>query len=132
MRPMAGPHSGSKMCRRASFSMTSSTSSSPSRVITPRAATAASAVRRSAFAGVASQPPSRREMPIDRSLPTTTSSERNSSSTKAPSVAPISSLRFGMIAVCGIRSPSGYRNSAVTANQSASAPTIAPSAAART
>ena len=42
---------------------------------------------------------------------------------------PISFLRFGMIAVCGIGSPSGCRNSAVTANQSASAPTIAASAA---
>ncbi len=71
-------------------------------------------------------------MPIERSLPMTTSSERNSSSTNAPSVAPISSFLVGMIAVCGIRSPRGYRNSAVTANQSASAPTIAPSAAART
>ena len=37
-----------------------------------------------------------------------------------------------MIAVCGIGSPSGCRNSAVTANQSASAPTIEASAVART
>ena len=37
-----------------------------------------------------------------------------------------------MIAVCGIGSPSGRRNSAVTANQSASAPTMPASAAART
>ena len=37
-----------------------------------------------------------------------------------------------MIAVCGIGSPSGCRKSAVTANQSASAPTIAASAVART
>ena len=37
-----------------------------------------------------------------------------------------------MIAVCGIGSPSGCRNSAETANQSAKAPTIAASANART
>ena len=36
------------------------------------------------------------------------------------------------IAVCGIGRPSGRRKSAVTANQSASAPTIAASAVART
>ena len=45
---------------------------------------------------------------------------------------PMASLRVGMIAVCGIGSPSGCRNSAVTANQSASAPTMPASAAART
>src|SRR6478735_6235475 len=37
-----------------------------------------------------------------------------------------------MIAVCGIGMPSGWRNRAVTANQSASAPTIAASENART
>ena len=37
-----------------------------------------------------------------------------------------------MIAVCGIGSPSGWRNSAVTANQSASAPTMPASAMAAT
>ena len=37
----------------------------------------------------------------------------------------------GMMAVCGIGTPSGYLNSAVTANQSASAPIIAASANAR-
>lgn len=42
------------------------------------------------------------------------------------------SLRVGTMAVCGIGSPSGRRNKAVTANQSASAPTIAASDAAFT
>ena len=42
------------------------------------------------------------------------------------------SLLAGMMAVCGIGMPSGWRNRAVTANQSASAPTIAASAVART
>ena len=37
------------------------------------------------------------------------------------------SLLRGMIAVCGIGRLSGRRNSATTANQSASAPTIAAS-----
>ena len=42
------------------------------------------------------------------------------------------SLRLGMIAVCGIGMPSGWRNSAVIANQSARPPTMAASAVART
>ncbi len=42
------------------------------------------------------------------------------------------SLLRGMIAVCGIGSPSGWRNSAVTANQSARPPTMAASAKERT
>ncbi len=41
------------------------------------------------------------------------------------------SLLRGMIAVCGIGRPRGWRNSAVTANQSARPPTIAASAKAR-
>ena len=45
---------------------------------------------------------------------------------------PSASFFVGMIAVCGMGSPSGRRNSAVTANQSASAPTIPASAMART
>ena len=42
------------------------------------------------------------------------------------------SLFSGMIAVCGIGMPRGWRNSAVTANQSAMPPTIPASAKART
>ena len=45
---------------------------------------------------------------------------------------PSSSLRFGTSAVCGIGSPSGCLKSAVTANQSAIAPTIDASAPALT
>jgi len=48
------------------------------------------------------------------------------------SVSPILSLLRGMIAVCGIGSPSGWRNRAVTANQSAMPPTSPASAKART
>ena len=46
----------------------------------------------------------------------------------SPSVAANWSLRSTTIAVCGIGRPSGWRNSAVTANQSASPPTIAAAA----
>ena len=45
---------------------------------------------------------------------------------------PIRSLFLGTIAVCGMGRPSGWRNSAVTANQSAMPPTIPASANART
>ncbi len=47
-------------------------------------------------------------------------------------MAPIRSLLRGMIAVCGIGRPSGCRNSAVTANQSARPPTRPASAKAWT
>ena len=60
----------------------------------------------------------------------TTSSDRKFSVTNCSRLSARLSLRVGTIAVCGIGSPSGRRNSAVTANQSASAPTIAASAAA--
>ena len=51
---------------------------------------------------------------------------------KLASASPIRSLLRGMMAVCGIGRPSGWRNKAVTANQSASPPTIAASANALT
>ncbi len=43
--------------------------------------------------------------------------------TKRPSARPSRSFCAGMMAVCGIGRPSGWRNSAVTANQSAMPPT---------
>ena len=45
---------------------------------------------------------------------------------------PILALLRGMIPVCGMGSPRGRRNSAVTANQSAQAPAMPASAKART
>jgi len=51
--------------------------------------------------------------------------------TKLPNVRPSWSLRLGRMAVWGIGMPRGWRNSAVTANQSAIPPTIAASAVAR-
>ena len=61
-----------------------------------------------------------------------TSRARKLLPTKLPRLRPMRSLRCATIAVCGIGMPSGCRNSAVTANQSASPPTIAASAVART
>ena len=93
---------------------------------------ASSDVTRSALSSCASQPPSRRAISTRFSLSRTTSSDRKFDPTKSPRLLPSASFLFGMIAVCGIFSPSGCRNSAVTANQSASAPTMPASAAART
>src|SRR5262249_34477966 len=50
---------------------------------------------------------------------------------KRPSAAPIRSLLFGTIPVCGMGMPNGCRNRATTANQSAQAPTMPASAKAR-
>ena len=62
----------------------------------------------------------------------TISSVRKFSVKKSCRLRAISFLRVGMIAVCGMGSPNGWRNSAVTANQSAKAPTMAASAPALT
>ena len=62
----------------------------------------------------------------------TTGAIRKFSLRNAASASPMRSLLRGMIAVWGIGRPSGWRNSAVTANQSASPPTIAASANALT
>jgi hypothetical protein len=56
-----------------------------------------------------------------------TSGDSHSSSIIDTMLSVIFPRRAGMIAVCGIGSPSGCRKSAVTANQSASAPTTAAS-----
>ena len=98
----------------------------------PRAAIASSLVTRSAWSRSAIHAPALAVTPIRRTLSRTTSSDRKLALTNSLRLLPSASLRVGMIAVCGILSPSGYRNSAVTANQSASAPTMPASAAART
>ncbi len=64
--------------------------------------------------------------------PRTTEGVRKLSLRKLASVSPIRSLFLGTIAVCGIGRPSGWRKSAVTANQSAMPPTRPASAKART
>ena len=57
-----------------------------------------------------------------RSTPATSSPVNTWVATKRPSARPSRSFWVGMIAVCGIGMPSGWRNSAVTANQSAMPP----------
>jgi hypothetical protein len=66
------------------------------------------------------------------SLASTCSVLRKFAQMKVARFSPIRFLLLGMIAVCGIGSPSGCRKSATTANQSAIAPTIAASANAAT
>jgi hypothetical protein len=68
---------------------------------------------------------------LSRNLLATTSRVRKLRCTKLPSAVPMRSLRDGTIAVCGMGTPIGCRNSAVTANQSAMPPTMAASAKAR-
>jgi hypothetical protein len=69
---------------------------------------------------------------VTRSSATSDGGSRNRSRTKAARFTPMRSLLRGMTAVCGMGSPSGRRNSATTANQSARAPTMAASAMAFT
>jgi len=63
-----------------------------------------------------------------RSLAIRVSLARNLSRIKSASFPAMSSFLFLMMAVCGIGTPKGWRNSATTANQSARAPTMAASA----
>ncbi len=83
-------------------------------------------------AGVWRKRPAAPATSIVRIRRATTAGMRKFSWMKRASVSPIRSLLRGMIAVCGIGRPSGCRNNAVTANQSASPPTIAASAKALT
>jgi hypothetical protein len=101
-------------------------------VTAPRTAVASSTVIRSAISSRRSHSPIRMVIWARCSLSRTTSSDRKFEPTNSDRLLPRASLRVGMIAVCGILIPSGCRNSAVTANQSASAPTMPASAAART
>ena len=82
--------------------------------------------------GLASQRPAAPATSSRRIRRATTPGIRKLSRRKLASVSPIRSLLRGTIAVCGMGRPSGWRNRAVTANQSASPPTIAASAKART
>ena len=114
------------------LSSTCWTSSSRSISTSTRSTVDASAATRSACASSDSHLPSRSATCASRSLVATTSGDRKFSRTKAPRPSPSWSFLRLMIAVCGIGMPSGCLNSAVTANQSASAPTMPASAAART
>ena len=63
---------------------------------------------------------------------TSEGTSRNLSRTKVARLRPMRAWLRAMTAVCGMGRPSGRRNSATTANQSASAPTMAASAMAFT
>ena len=91
-----------------------------------------SSTTRRALAGSASQSPTRAEIVAAATRSRMMSSWRKFSPTNSSSPLPSSSLRFGTSAVCGIGRPSGCLKSAVTANQSAIAPTIDASAPALT
>ena len=91
-----------------------------------------SAATRSACDGSDSHLPSRLGICASRSLVSTTSGDRKFSRTKVPRPSPSWSFLRLMIAVCGIGMPNGCLNNAVTANQSASAPTMPASPAAPT
>ncbi len=73
----------------------------------PAATVDASAPTVSACAGSRSHAPAVAAMGVDSSLARTTRPSRKLVSTNSPRLRPISSLRRGMIAVCGIGMPSG-------------------------
>ena len=99
----------------------------------PIAATsAASSTTRRALSGSESQVASRAEGVAAAIRSRMIASWRKFSPTNSWSPLPRSSLRRGISAVCGMGIPSGCLNSAVTANQSAIAPTIEASAPALT
>src|SRR3954470_3754572 len=93
---------------------------------------ATSSTTRWALAGWASQAPNRRETPAAPMRSRMIASCRKFSPTNSSSPRPSSSFLRGISAVCGTGSPSGCLNRAVTANQSAIAPTIDASAPALT
>ena len=93
---------------------------------------AASSTARRACRSSTSQPPTRRLSSATCIRSRITCSCRKFSPTNSWRLRPSISLRRGISAVCGIGRPSGCLNSAVTANQSAIAPTIDASAPALT
>ena len=93
---------------------------------------AASSTTRRTLTGSSSHRPTRSEIVAAATRSRMMSSWRKFSPTNSWSPRPSSSLRLGISAVWGIGRPSGCLNSAVTANQSAIAPTIEASAPAFT
>ena len=119
-----------RSCASANRSMANRMSSSASTALAPGNAIPSSAVSRSGRSPLASHSPIRRGIWAACTRGPTTSGVRKFCWTNSPRLSPIWSFLRGMIAVCGIGRPSGCRNRAVTANQSASPPTIAASLAA--
>ncbi len=91
-----------------------------------------SLVARRELAGTRAQAAARAEMWAARTRSRMISSRRKLSPMKSCRLRASMSFFLGMSAVCGIGRPIGCRNSAVTANQSAIAPTIDASAPALT
>ena len=80
---------------------------------------------RRAWSGSATQRTSRSPGCIAATRPATTRGARKLVATKRPRLRPMCCFRIGTIAVWGILRPSGWRKSAVTANQS-TIPPISP------
>ena len=132
-RPTGGPHCGSAMRRTIIRSMTCCTSSSLSSSTPTRSTVEASAGDPFGMRGLATATCRRARRSARRAAwSRQPAGDRKFSRTNAPRPSPSWSFLRRMIAVCGIGMPSGCLNSAVTANQSASAPTMPASAAART
>ena len=132
MRPATGASGVVSIRCRAASSRARWTSSSRSRSATVTAASAMWRARRAALGGCAIQAAMRGTTRAECTRSAMISGVRKLFWTKSPKVSPNWSLRVGMIAVWGMGRPSGWRNSAVTANQSARAPTMAASMPAST
>ena len=118
--------------RRARSATNCRTRSSSSAPTAQRPTPTSCSPTRSALAGWANQAATRAATSNSRSLASTCSVARKWVARKWARFSPMRSLFSGMMAVCGIGSPQGCRNSATTANQSATAPTMAASAKAAT
>src|SRR6201994_3210965 len=131
-RPASGATSTESTTRVSSAASTRWTSSSRRASVTVTTRPAARPANRAAESRPDSQTASRGTRPAARIRSASTSADRKFSCTNWPRVAANWSLRSTISAVCGMGRPSGRRNRAVTANQSATPPTIDASAPACT
>src|ERR1700761_9100478 len=131
-RPASGATSTESTTPASSAVSTRWTSSSRRASVTVTTTSAARPANRAAESRPDSQTASRGTRPAARIPSASTSAGRKCSCTNWPRVAANWSLRSTISAVCGIGRPSGRRNRAVTANQSATPPTIDASAPACT
>ncbi len=130
--PASGATSTESATRVSSAVITRWTSSSRRASVTVTTTSAARPANRAAESWPDSQDASRGTRPTARIRSASTSADKKFSWTNWPRVAANWSLRSTISAVCGMGRPSGRRNSAVTANQSATPPTIDASAPACT
>src|SRR6201996_7634668 len=131
-RPASGATSTESTTRVSSAVSTRWTSSSRRASVTVTTRPAARPANRAAESRPDSQVASRGTRPAARIRSASTSADRKFSCTNWPRVAANWSLRSTISAVCGMGRPSGRRNRAVTATQSATPPTIDASAPAWT